>query len=642
MRTSMTLLRVIHTMGIEVRCPFATSPVTLELSTQSCELRTFGSRPAVTLLPASSARSHPMWSLYRPRAGEYSVTITRKPLTMMARIALLLFLFPLSSLAERVFDELIFTAEKCEELGYAQDFEACAVLEFCTKKQHRKLDPGDYLEENWEDDENEEVDPHFASEVEEAEMEQGHKNPAQGIDQVEAEEVLKVEEPDQPKQKKHAKHKAPNRAKYGYKLQGSSTCSWPAPIMRLKRGVNHGLFVKGSTEATNVHFHGLHIAGHGNGDDLYRSIKGENTLIYDINLPADQQLGGTHWYHSHMLGAAGKQVKGGAFGMIVVDDNGHDVGTNDENVLGFLANEKVFVMDNSKGGWKVNGLGQEVYHFVKDEWYRMRILAVNLSSHSDQVTVHFGEGCKVHIIAHDGIFRFEVPSEQRDAFVLTSSSRLDVAIQCSKSAEIVVLHGETLATISVDSSKQPSHVTPFVSGTENWKSSRLEYTKDLAGMEPDHWWTIHVDETNINGIGSSQNEPFCDDDGNDFQYGTLAAFELHGADTHPFHVHMYPMQVVSKGCGSGHEMGEFYDTIVTNDADKSSPCLLRLQLVDIAGPTTVHCHIFLHAEQGALGWFNVIGGPIQSGPTCLSGSQCGEVVEELPKCSDPQWLRRTR
>lgn len=535
------------------------------------------------------------------------------------------------SLAERVFDELAFTAETCQRLGYAHDFDECSIMEFCHSPDDRQLDD---LEATNENDQlpkfrlnglgsSNVADQTFVKEVQEAETEQSHR-----------------EHPDNSQNQAGFAVTAPNRAKYGWRVVGSTTCSWPGPIMRLKRGVNHGLFIKGSAkEPTNVHFHGLHIAGHGNGDNMYRYVAGnENTLIYGIHLPVDAHMGGTHWYHSHMMGKSWNQVSGGAFGMIVVDDNGYDVGSTDKNVLGFLANEKVFILDNTNDGWKVNGLLREEYHFVKDEWYRMRILAVNVNSHSDQENIEFGSGCQVHPIAHDGIFRFEVPAPQIFSATLTSSSRLDVAIRCSTDST-VVLEGVKIATIHVDSSKPPLPVTPFDSGN-TWRSRRLEYTKDLSGVKPDHSWRVELYETSINDIGASQHKPLCDSNGEDFKYGTVVSVELHGADTHPFHMHMYPMQVASKGCGTGHEVGEFYDTIVTDGSDMNIPCILRFHLIDIAGPTTVHCHIFEHTEQGSLGWFNVYGGPVQTGPTCMKGSQCGgDSTDPLPRCNTQRRLR---
>ena len=555
-----------------------------------------------------------------------------------------------SSRAEqRVYDEISFSASVCQDLGYSADFDECAVMEFCSSPPDRHFDRA--LRQVSHDEvrnssEEQSIDETFASEVEEAEEEQHNaKKDDDSWEEVEDDHGLVIEnENEEPIGTEGTSQAtgAPNEAINGWRIPGSSTCSWPGPILRMRRGVNHGLFIKGSsgTPPTNLHFHGLHISGHGNGDDLYRSVEGDdNVMIYGIILPADQHMGGTHWYHSHLTGASWEQVLNGAFGMIVVDDNNHDVGSNDEDVLMFLANEVILIFDNSKGDWKANGLRKEILKFVSGEWYRLRILLVDLNSHEDQVDIHFDSGCEVRPIAHDGIFRFEVPGPQMVASSLTSASRLDVAIKCSVNANIR-LGGLPIVQVQVDSSTQPSLATPFEAGVNSWSSRRMEYTKDLLSLDPAHWLTVSVGETEINDISSYQNEPLCDSEGNDFQYGSVLGLELRGAETHPFHMHMYPMQVASEGCGSGHVVGEFYDTIVTANRDEATPCYLRVHLVDVSGPTVVHCHIFEHAEQGALGWFNVEGGPIQDGPTCMAGSRCGERIQPLPKCKGQRRLRR--
>jgi len=585
---------------------------------------------------------------------------------MITRFTRFLFLCSLITVAcaERRYDNVFFSSEKCKELGHESDFDVCAVIEFCTgtdsapvymdSYEDAQLDtnyksntgdmyygsndgmysmdmehdmyhgPGDYDTMYTDDmnlwgdfsDENE-----FASEVKEAQMETKEHT------------ILDS-----------SLTSAPNNAEYGWRIEGSTTCSFPGPVLRLHRGLNHGLFAKGDNGvSTNLHFHGLHVNSEGNGDDPRRSVEGtENFLIYGIDLPADKHHGGTYWYHSHLNGAAWDQVKGGAFGMIVVDENGNDIGTTDPKVLDFLENERILILDNSHSQYSfyANGLSKEKFDFIKDEWYRLRILAVNTGSHSSQETLNF-EGCTVHALAHDGIFRFTVPeAESRTSFLLTSSSRLDVAIQCSHDSKIV-MNGRNVATITMDYSAPASDVTPYESGVNSWQSSRLEYTKDLLHNNVDHWWEVDVGETYINDV---QKGPLCDDMSSGFIRGQVDEWLLKGADTHPVHLHKYPMQVKNDGCGSGHDVGEFYDTIVTANSNSRDHCAVRVHLVDFAGPAYLHCHIFQHAEQGATGWINVMDADSEaavqgflSKPNCVG--TCGD-IKERPQCGEPDIDRK--
>ena len=474
-----------------------------------------------------------------------------------------------------------------------------------------------------------------------------------------------------------------NEAMYGWRLPGQTDCSYPGPIVRLQSGLKHGLIVQKSSTSktpTNLHFHGLHMAGHGNGDDVHRKLEAPGeAIVYSIDMSTGH-MGGTHWYHSHMVGKSLEQTKGGAFGMIVVEDNLDDLGTNDENVKAFLQNERVLIIDDTyQKAWTANGHiddndgdeygyyddeddededegdeekgnardKTETYYFVQNEWYRLRVLMVGTNSHKAGASLEFGSACEAHAIAHDGILRREVPkSEAQSEFLLTSSSRLDVAIRCSSDASISV-NNTPIAKVTVESNADGvavSNGTPYEGGDKPWASKRMVYVHDMTDDTVENHWDIHVYETTINSQGWKKGKPLCSD-GMDLQYGSIQEWTISGADTHPLHVHTYPMQVVGD-CGDHHDTGEFYDSIVTSHRKLSAKhseasrkgCKVRVHLVDMAGPTLAHCHIFLHAESGAMGYFNVVNGPVQPNEPrvyhCPDGADCDPAPETPPTCID--------
>merc|ERR1712228_1000621 len=98
---------------------------------------------------------------------------------------------------------------------------------------------------------------------------------------------------------------------------------------------------------------------------------------------------------------------------------------------------------------------------------------------------------------------------------------------------------------------------------------------------------------------------------------------------------MYPLQIVSTGCGEGHEVGEYYDSIVSLSFDHDKKCVVRVRLVDASGPTIMHCHTFMHEDHGAMGVIHVIDGPLQPieprVQSCFSGEKCDE-VKLLTRC----------
>ena len=86
--------------------------------------------------------------------------------------------------------------------------------------------------------------------------------------------------------------------------------------------------------------------------------------------------------------------------------------------------------------------------------------------------------------------------------------------------------------------------------------------------------------------------------------GGIEEWSLNGARNHPFHLHVYHVQIVEEGGCGEFEEGEYYDTVAEN-------CTLRFSLaLDNAydGRTIMHCHILEHEDQGAMGWADVLDG----------------------------------
>jgi hypothetical protein len=84
----------------------------------------------------------------------------------------------------------------------------------------------------------------------------------------------------------------------------------------------------------------------------------------------------------------------------------------------------------------------------------------------------------------------------------------------------------------------------------------------------------------------------------------IQEWSLRGATKHPFHLHIYHVQVIGD-CGD-YEDGEYYDVIAGN-------CDIRFDLNQetssvYEGRTIFHCHILEHEDQGAMAWADIIGG----------------------------------
>jgi len=109
-------------------------------------------------------------------------------------------------------------------------------------------------------------------------------------------------------------------------------------------------------------------------------------------------------------------------------------------------------------------------------------------------------------------------------------------------------------------------------------------------------------------------------------------------------MHIHPMQIMTDGCGPNHDKGEYYDSILAPESSLSHPCIVRIYFIDIHGPTTVHCHIFEHAQHGAITWLNVVKEDAdlmaESSTVTSCQGQCTEPTEAPRLCGDRRSLLR--
>jgi FtsP/CotA-like multicopper oxidase with cupredoxin domain len=371
---------------------------------------------------------------------------------------------------------------------------------------------------------------------------------------------------------------------------------------------------------SNLHTHGLHISGESPGDDVTRFFEGKRggDFVYDI--PADH-MGGTFWYHAHHHGSTFLQVSTGGFGLIVIDDSGDRVTdgspisqyvtdmTEQELIIGFLdPGNRGTGGDTLVGGdlgatWTVNGVVNGDLHVPSGEWQHWRVLLADADSKPK--TVSIGSQCELELMARDGVWRTTVPRAiPTNSMSLTGASRADIAVRCSGNADISV--GNTVVANVV--AGDPGNSLPNPYGTANgspatWDSFRPTYLRDLRDEPVGNTETVRMGARTINGSRFDHGVPTFE-----MNADALQEWNLNGAKNHPFHLHIYHVQM-DGNCGE-FEDGEYYDVVAENctllfdlNADNSSV---------YEGRTIMHCHILEHEDQGAMGWLKVNWG--QGGP----------------------------
>lgn len=370
------------------------------------------------------------------------------------------------------------------------------------------------------------------------------------------------------------------------------------------KSTEHNVFK--DPNVSNLHTHGLHISGETPSDDVTRSFEGSagGDFVYDI--PADH-MGGSFWYHAHHHGSTYLQVSGGAFGMIVINDSGDEIPASvaameerqlvvaylDPDVAG--TGGDTLISGNLSPTWTVNGQVNGKMCVPPDTWQHWRVLLADRDA--KEKTVSVGSNCELALIARDGVWRTEVPKPlPTNSIDLTGASRADLAVRCSGDASLSV-GNQSVATVLVDGAL-PSNpgAHPYNETYEQtWLSKRPNYLRDLRGLLPSNTESINMGARTINGSKFDHDVPTFTLDTEGVQQLTLK-----GATNHPFHLHIYHVQVQAD-CGD-FESGEYYDVV-------SSNCRIRFDLSPDSAPydgrTIMHCHILQHEDQGAMGWADV-------------------------------------
>jgi len=409
----------------------------------------------------------------------------------------------------------------------------------------------------------------------------------------------------------------------------------PGPTMKMIPGEKYVLkfrnklpYAPKSTEhnvfkdpnVSNLHTHGLHISGETPGDDVTRSFEGGagGDFVYDI--PAEH-MGGTFWYHAHHHGSTYLQVSGGAFGMIVIDDGGDEIPTSvaameerqlvvaylDPDVAG--TGGDTLISGTLSPTWTVNGQVKGKMCVPPDTWQHWRLLLADRDA--KEKTVSVGSNCELALMARDGVWRTEVPKPlPNNSIDLTGASRADLAVRCNGDAELSV-GGQTVASVLVDAGLPTNPGAQPYDGSyeKTWLSKRPNYLRDLRGLLPSHSESINMGARTINGNKFNHDVPTFTLDTEGVQQ-----LSLKGATNHPFHLHIYHVQVQAD-CGD-FEAGEYYDVV-------SSNCSIRFDLSPESAPydgrTIMHCHILEHEDQGAMGWADVDLGFAKAAPTFPDG-----------------------
>lgn len=452
----------------------------------------------------------------------------------------------------------------------------------------------------------------------------------------------------------------------------------PGPTLRARPGDTLKIRLTNRLdEPTSIHTHGLHVSPEGNADNPFLTVEPGQSHDYEIPIPADHPAG-TYWYHPHPHGRVAQQVFDGLFGALIID--GDDEPTVDrERVLiisdvSLDADGTPVTASSDDVMWGrlgntvlINGQSQPLISLTPGGLERWRLINACASRH---VRLANPEQ-RLTAIGFDGR---PVAALAREEFDLASGNRLDVLVAGGGGAASLVspdvprggtsaLTGEEpellLASMEVkdgqdesgqgDSEKAdgaawvPARAEESLAEVTVDRTRVLAFTMSMPGAEQsaaastdaesaaahngDEGHDGHSEHGGSDGGGAMaemvmgfNDEPFQMDTVNiTVEPDAVEQWVIQnptGMD-HPFHLHVWPMQVMSDSFGeraalraaytaqypeagsAGHAEAPVLRDVINVPAGEQ--VVVRIRFSGITGRTVYHCHVLDHEDAGMMG-----------------------------------------
>ena len=367
---------------------------------------------------------------------------------------------------------------------------------------------------------------------------------------------------------------------------------------------------------TNLHFHGLHIPPNGTADNVFLRVTPGQKQSYSFTLP-DNHPAGLFYYHPHHHGTVADQVFGGLGGALLVRgelDRIPEVQAAQEEVLVLkdlpAANEGSGsgVMLGREGSiLSVNGQVNPELQVAAGGLLRLRLLNAS-NARFWRLAL---EGHTMHLIATDGgALEQPVPLQE---LLLVPGERADVLVQVAPEGGRFRLSNlpyrrlgrpgmgmrrpvtdqhqtDIVATVSTNGAVTPQPLPQRLLRVEELSSPvRTRRFVMNHGMVPSMGMAFLIN-------GERYSHARID---TRVRLGETEDWELvnTGVMDHPFHLHVNPMQVISRN-GRPEPYRAWRDVVLVRSGETVR---VRTRFNDFVGKSVYHCHIFDHEDLGMMG-----------------------------------------
>ncbi len=404
--------------------------------------------------------------------------------------------------------------------------------------------------------------------------------------------------------------------------------SLPGPTLVVQPGDTVVLTLENHLgDPTNLHTHGLLVSPDGNSDNVFRRIDAGTTADYFYKIPASHPPG-AFWYHPHHHGVAADQVFGGLYGAIIVEDRTPIPATterilivSDITVDSSGGIEVATPMDRMSGRegaiLLLNGQVNATMSAQPGDRERWRIINACTSRYLDLRL----NGQLMQLLGNDS-GRFRSPRDV-DSLSLMPGNRADVLVtMVAGSSELIaqpVDRGTPGGMFGGTASRGGAVIltTLTVAGTDAAPPPSAPHSepRDLRDQPLDGTRTLTLamggaGMSGANGDGSHRGGSMMafTIDGREFDAARVDQFVAAGSIEewtivntspmdHPFHLHVWPMQVIEIG-SRALETPTWQDVV---NVPAGSQTRVRIAFENITGITVYHCHILDHEDNGMMG-----------------------------------------
>lgn len=348
-------------------------------------------------------------------------------------------------------------------------------------------------------------------------------------------------------------------------------------------------------QPTNLHFHGSHVSPKGNSDNVLLNIKPGEDFLYEYKLPENHPPG-LYWYHPHMHKYTDDQVNGGMAGAIIVEGDTELVPelkdipekrlvltTNDPSTSDAVVRLVNNQLNPTLYLRPYETVRLEVFNMAADDFYNFAI-----------------PGKKLNVIARDGNLMSRV--DPVDSELLAPGDRVQILFQADGSGELDVKSlvynqgfftypDATFMKIKVAGIPTfPKKLPTTLKAYDDFKDAKIDKVRTLTfsegGTQENTTYLLDGKEFNPNVIDQIMT------------LGTTEEWRLVNktAETHPFHIHVNPYQVVSVN-GVDVDRPGLDDTF---PIPAESTVVIRTKYQDFDGKYVLHCHILFHEDHGMM------------------------------------------